>query len=178
MQRCRYNKKVVQEQVQRWCRACADMQRRWCRVGAERGRYVVEICRGAEVQRCRGGQMVVQRWCIMMWYRGAEMQRCRGADMANLLCGAEVVQSEVVQRWCRGAGAEVVQRCRGAEVQRCRGAEVQRGTEVQRSAVECRQVQCVQRCRGAEVQMWWCTCAGADVVHLCWCRYGTGFVQK
>jgi hypothetical protein len=49
-------------------------------------------------------------------------------------------------------------------VQRCR--EVQRGTEVQRSAEECRQVQCVQRCRGAEVQMWWCTCAGADVVHL------------
>ena len=91
VQRCRYNKKVVQEQVQRWCRACAEMPRRWCRVGAERGRYVVEICRGAEVQRCRGGQMVVQRWCIMMWYRGAEMvQRCRYGEPAV---------------WCR-SGAE------------------------------------------------------------------------
>ena len=51
------------------------------------------MCRGGEVQRCRGLQEVLS----------AEMQKCRNAE---------------VERW----SLEVMRR-RGGEVERCRGAE-------------------------------------------------------
>ena len=64
--------------------------------------------------KCRGS--VVQRFITGdLWVK--ELRFCRGG-----------AAREVVQRWCRGCGADAVQRYRGAKVQRqrCRCAEVQR----------------------------------------------------
>ena len=84
---------------------------------------VAEVCRGlevqrlrfrglAEVQKCRGAAVVVQR------ITSAELQRCRGAD---------------VQR-CRGVEVQL-QRCAEVQVQSRfllrTGAELQRGGDVQ-----------------------------------------------
>ena len=137
--------------------ADADEQR--CR--GERCREVkTRMCRGANVmevqvqRRCRGAGADVQMCRLHM------QQRCRGAEVLKRRCRGG---TEMVKRWCRGAGTGTgagagigaeVQRCAGA---RCRGApQVQRCTsaEVQR----CRGAECrVQRCRGAE-------CRGADNV--------------
>jgi hypothetical protein len=98
--------------VQRWCRGaevhqveCAEVQRR-CRGAAE----VLQMFRGAEVQKCRGAEVQKCRG-------GAEVQRCKGAG-----AGADEVQTkcrrgvDVMQTMCR-RGAEVQMRCRGcAEV--------------------------------------------------------------
>jgi len=131
VQRCRYNKKVVQEQVQRWCRACAEMQRRWCRVGAERGRYVVEICRGAEVQRWSNGCAEVVHHDVVQRCRDAEVQRwCRDGAEVQIWRTCCVVQKWCRVRSCRGGVEVLVQRWyRGAEEQRSRGAERYRGAE-------------------------------------------------
>ena len=77
--------------------------------------------------------------CRVQWYRGAE-----------------VVQ--VVQRWCRVAGAADAQTwvCRCAEVQMSIDAEVQIfGCAFKRDA-------------GTEMQVQWCAgCRGAEVVQRC-----------
>jgi len=108
--------------------------------------------------KCRGS--VVQRFITGdLWVK--ELRFCRGG-----------AAREVVQRWCRGCGADAVQRYRGAKVQRqrCRCAEVQRfrvgagaagkkvvwlykgAKEVQSRCRGC--AEAVQRCRGsAEVLM-------------------------
>ena len=88
------------EQVQRWCRGGAGLQR--CR-GGQKGFVLRYKCRGAgaEVQRCRGDAEVVKRG-LCLGSAELQVQRwCRGGGV-----------EQEVQRWCR-AGAEQVQgRCR------------------------------------------------------------------
>ena len=76
-------------------------------------------------KRYRGAKMHVQR-CMC---RGAE--GCRGADKVLRGAGAEVLKrcrcrgAEEVQKRCRFRGAEVqVQRCREVQVKSCRVAEL------------------------------------------------------
>jgi len=112
--------------VHRWCRrfrcigAEAKQRWRWCRAR----------CRGAEVlsgvmQRFRVVQ--VQRWCRCT-------RLCRGTSSA-----------EEVQRWGRGGGTAVKQRCW------CRGAEVQMHIEQRWCSGTKGWNRCettVERCRG------------------------------
>ena len=71
---------------------------------------------GAKMQKCRsGGAEVCRGTCAWI---GAEEQRC--SVQRSRGSGAKR-QKYRVQRWRgAGAGAEVMQRCRGAEVQKGR----------------------------------------------------------
>jgi hypothetical protein len=80
---------IVQLQLQR-CRVQGDSEDVQRCSGAEQ---VQRLCR---VERFRGGAEVVQRWCIVRWFR---VRWCRGGG-------------EGVQWWCIGEGAEV---CRCAQ---------------------------------------------------------------
>jgi len=80
-------------EVQRWCKVGSSTEEgvQRCRAGAG--------IRGAEVQTCRGAEVLVQ-------------MRCRGAEVQSAVCrrGAEFWQVCSNSEGCRGyAGAQEVQ---------------------------------------------------------------------
>ena len=147
MQRCR-----VTEEVQ--SRRVADVHHRWNRSKSSEVVQVHSFRDARKVQRCR---------CRCSGGAGAEVQRSRGGAVVVQRCrGAEG------QMWCiGGALVVVVHLCRGAEIQTCREIEVQRcrgGAEVQVQEQRSRGPEEQRCCRGAEVQSAVVVCRGDAVV--------------